>query len=175
LPIGGLARLERMPSDPKQELLIALAGPAVNVAIAVLLVVLLVFTGVAELALGTSLAHSSFAAQLLAINVGLVLFNMLPAFPMDGGRVLRALLSRRHGHLRATEIASSVGRAMALLIGLAGLWVNPMLVLIAVFVWFGAGQELAYARFMARMATMPPEDDLEMLRRRLWLMAHGSR
>jgi len=136
LPIGGLARLARMPANPRHELWIALAGPAVNVAIAALLFPAL-------------LLGSSLLLQLFAINVGLVLFNMLPAFPMDGGRVLRALLVPRMGFLRATETASVIGKVMAGALGIAGLFFNPMLILIAFFVWFGAGQEVAQARARA--------------------------
>jgi Zn-dependent protease len=134
LPIGGLARLERLPSDPRQELWIALAGPAVNV-------VLVGFFAVPAVLFG-----SAVAAQLMMINLGLVLFNMLPAFPMDGGRVLRAVLAGSLGNLRATEIAAAVGRVMAVIFGVAGLLWNPMLIFIAMFVWFGAGQEARLAR-----------------------------
>jgi len=141
LPIGGIARLARMPDEPKQELVVALAGPAVNVAIAVLLFPLM------------ALAGSSFLVQLFAINVILALFNMLPAFPMDGGRVLRALLARRMSYMRATDLAATIGKGMAVLLGLAGMFgipgvwgSNPMLLLIAWFVWSGAGREAAMVR-----------------------------
>jgi Zn-dependent protease/predicted transcriptional regulator len=146
LPIGGVARLERMPEEPRQELLVALAGPAVNVVLA------FVFFGL--LALGaqwTSWQHmlheDSFLFRLLAVNVMLAVFNMLPAFPMDGGRVLRALLAMRLDYVRATRIAANVGQGMALLMGLVGVLgffggvANPFLVLIAVFIWMGAAQE----------------------------------
>jgi Zn-dependent protease len=142
-PIGGVARLERMPRDPRQEMWIALAGPAVNLGIAGLLGVWLALTGFAG---GVGFAGGSFAARLMAINLGLVVFNMLPAFPMDGGRVLRAVLARRVGHLAATEIAATVGKSMAVLFGIAGIFWNPMLLFIAIFVWFGAGQEVMAAR-----------------------------
>jgi membrane-associated protease RseP (regulator of RpoE activity) len=92
---------------------------------------------------------ASFVGQLMAINLALVVFNLLPAFPMDGGRVLRAVLARRMGLVRATEIAASVGKGMALLLGIGGLFLNPMLILIAFFVWFGADQELMFARSRA--------------------------
>ena len=130
LPIGGVARLERNPGNPRQELWIALAGPAVNLVLAGLFGIVLALTG------------GSFFAQLLAINLALFAFNMLPAFPMDGGRVLRALLARRMGQRPATEIAVSVGKGMAVLLGVAGLFWNPMLILIAFFVWTSGNQEL---------------------------------
>ena len=146
LPIGGVARLERMPDEPRQELWVALAGPAVNVGIAALLGLWLALRGaLAELA-GVGVVEGSFAARLLAVNLVLVAFNMLPAFPMDGGRVLRALLATRLDPTRATAIAARIGQTFALLFALAGLFVNPFLLLIALFVWFGAGQEAAMQR-----------------------------
>lgn len=134
LPIGGVARLERMPDNPRQEMLVALAGPAVNVVIA------------GMLGFWWFLSGGSLVAQLLMINLAMIVFNMIPAFPMDGGRVLRSFLARRIGHLRATDIAARIGRGIAVLFGVAGLLWSPMLILIAVFVWFGAGQERALAR-----------------------------
>jgi Zn-dependent protease len=118
LPIGGLARLEHIPKDPKQELVIALAGPAVNVVIAAVLGVVLVTRGgigsltdvEAILAADPTFDLRLFALRLVAINVWLVVFNLLPAFPMDGGRVLRALLSMKFGnHAQATAAAAAVG------------------------------------------------------------------
>ena len=142
LPIGGVARLERMPRDPAQELAIAVAGPAVNVALAGLFGALFALSG------------STFVFRMMAINLGLALFNMLPAFPMDGGRVLRALLAGRMSHLRATRIAARVGRVMAVAFGVAGLFGNPMLIFIAIFVWFGAGQEVALTRWASQAALL---------------------
>ena len=145
LPIGGVARLERMPEEPKQELLIAVAGPAVNVIIA----------------LGLFVAGGSFInpfvnpaasegvgliSQLLIINVLLVAFNLLPAFPMDGGRVLRALLATRMSYARATQIAATVGQGFAFVFGFIGLIWNPFLIFIALFVYIGASQEAALAQ-----------------------------
>ncbi len=141
LPIGGLARLARMPDEPRQELVVALAGPAVNVAIA------------AALFPVVSLGASPFLAQLFAINLILAAFNMLPAFPMDGGRVLRALLARRMSYVRATDLAATIGKGMAVLLAFAGLFGfpglfggNPMLLVIAWFVWTGAGREALLVR-----------------------------
>jgi Zn-dependent protease len=142
LPIGGLASLERIPDEPKQELWVALAGPAVNVAIA--LVLLAITPAFALLPDDASLTVSTFEgllATLLQANVMLVLFNLVPAFPMDGGRVLRALLALRMGRVRATQIASSLGQFLAVGFVLWGLFSNPMLVLIGIFIFFGAQSE----------------------------------
>ena len=144
LPIGGVARLERMPERPLQELWVALAGPLVNVGLAAALGVWLVLTGAAGGTAG-GLLQGGFAERLLWANLWLVGFNLVPAFPMDGGRVLRALLALRLDPLRATRIAARVGQGAALAFGAVGLFTSPMLILIAVFVWFGAAQEAAQA------------------------------
>jgi Zn-dependent protease/CBS domain-containing protein len=141
LPIGGVARLERIPENPGQEIAVALAGPAVNVVIAIGLLAMLVATGVWESIRTPAELQQNFAGRLLAYNVFLALFNLIPAFPMDGGRVLRALLAIRLDYVRATQIAAGVGQGIALLFGLVGLWGNPILLFIALFVFIGAGQE----------------------------------
>jgi len=157
LPIGGLARLERMPDDPRQELWVALAGPAVNVVIAVALFAVLVVTGTLA-PLGTlNVASGSFFERLMLVNVSLVGFNMLPAFPMDGGRVLRAVLAIRMDYTRATQLAANIGQGMALLFGLLGLFFNPFLVFIALFVWIGAGQEAAMTQMKTALGGIPLE------------------
>jgi Zn-dependent protease len=140
LPIGGVARLERMPRKPVQELIVALAGPAVNVIIAGLLFAFLAFReGIAGLA-AVPLGTGAFLQQLMTVNVILVLFNLLPAFPMDGGRVLRALLAMFLDYTRATQVASRLGQVCAVGLGLLGL-ANPILLLVAVFVFFAASTE----------------------------------
>lgn len=142
-PIGGVARLERIPRDPKQELIIALAGPAVNVVIALALFAYLslahTLTGLGRL----QLVGGDLLTNLLVVNVILVVFNLLPAFPMDGGRVLRAVLATRMEYGQATQIAATVGQGMAMLFGFAGLLWNPFLLFIAFFVFIGAQQEAA--------------------------------
>jgi len=146
LPIGGVAALERMPTEPVQELLIAVAGPAVNVAIAGVLFPVAYFVGDIEMAEAPLAATGvGFLGQLALVNLALVVFNMLPAFPMDGGRVLRALLAIWMDYGRATAIAAGAGQVMAMLFVMWGLFGgNPMLVLIAVFVFLG-GQAEAHA------------------------------
>ena len=140
LPIGGVARLQRIPEHPAQELVVAIAGPLVNVAIVVVLLIAGVRppTGSDD---GQFLVHARFLPKLLYVNAFLVLFNLLPAFPMDGGRVLRALLAMRMDYARATRSAASIGQFMAILFGFLGLTGNPMLLLIALFVWIGAEAE----------------------------------
>ncbi len=141
LPIGGVARLERIPEEPAQELVVALAGPAVNVVIAALLY--LALGGfVPEGGLEIDNPGVGLLERLLAANLFLVVFNLIPAFPMDGGRVLRAFLAYRFGYARGTQIAATVGQALAFAFGLWGLvGGNPMLVFIALFVYLAATSE----------------------------------
>ncbi len=142
LPIGGVARLERMPDKPSEEFLVAVAGPAVNVVIAGVLIVVLVLAD----AMGpiTSLARvgGNLLVQLAWLNILIVGFNLLPAFPMDGGRILRALLAMKLDYVRSTQIAAGIGQFMAIAFGLFGLLGgNPILLLIAIFVFLGAQAE----------------------------------
>lgn len=141
LPIGGLARLERMPDKPGQEFLVAIAGPAVNVAIAAILFVTLLFFGGIETVFDVPDRAQAVMSRLLWINLFLAAFNLLPAFPMDGGRVLRAALAVRLGRARATAIAATIGQGMAILFGIAGFFANPFLIFIAIFVFLGAQAE----------------------------------
>jgi Zn-dependent protease len=157
-PIGGVARLDRLSDKPHEELCIALAGPAVNVVIAAVLTPLLVLAAFAG-SIPDSGEPFGLASSPLAVpaglvfwlwyaNIGLVLFNMIPAFPMDGGRVLRALLASWLGIVRATDIAGRIGLVMA--VGLAGLAVlagNPLLILVSLFVAFIGQQERLMVRY----------------------------
>lgn len=160
LPIGGIARMERIPREPRQELLIALAGPAVNVALAALLAVVLSAIGGERALAGVaqepaSVTPASVVAQLLAINIWLAAFNLLPAFPMDGGRVLRAVLAlRSRDYGRATAAAARLGRMFAVLFGLVGLLVldSPVLIIIAAFIWAAASTEAATVQMSVALA-----------------------
>ena len=155
LPIGGVARLARIPEKPTQELAVALAGPAVNVGIAAIMAVWLTVTGTWEPASTLLASSGGFIERLFAVNVFLVLFNMIPAFPMDGGRVLRALLAMRIEHGRATRIAANIGQALACVLAIVGLLSNIFLIFIAVFVWIGAGREATAAEVKSALGGVP--------------------
>lgn len=146
LPIGGVARLQRMPDHPWQELVVAVAGPLVNVVIAAVLVfVVQSGTGLEDFERLHEPGVGLFA-KLAAVNIMLVLFNLIPAFPMDGGRVLRALLAMVMSYGRATNIAAVIGQGLAFVFGFIGLVWNPLLLFIALFVFLGAQQEAAMAQ-----------------------------
>jgi Zn-dependent protease len=155
LPIGGLARLERMPDVPIQELWVALAGPAVNVVIASLLFAWVLVSGGGASVDDLDVTTGGFAGRVMVANVFLALFNLLPAFPMDGGRALRALLATRMEYTRATQRAATVGQGMAILFGFIGLQGNPILLFIALFVWIGAGQEASMVQMKSALAGIP--------------------
>lgn len=154
-PIGGVARLERMPDKPIQELWVALAGPAVNVVIAAALFAWLTATLALRPIGELTVASGPFLERLLLVNLFLVAFNLIPAFPMDGGRVLRALLALRLEYTRATQIAATIGQGAALLFGLLGLFGNPMLLFIAFFVWIGAAQEASMVQMKSALGGIP--------------------
>jgi Zn-dependent protease/predicted transcriptional regulator len=155
LPIGGISSLERMPEKPTQELAVALVGPAINLVIAGLLWLAIAIAG------GTTDLHAvtsfggAFAAELLWINLVLAVFNLLPAFPMDGGRALRALLAIRMGRERATNVAARLGKLFAVAIAVFGVFYNPLMILIAAVVWFGASQERALVHLHAVLHGVP--------------------
>lgn len=154
-PIGGVARLERMPDKPIEELWVALMGPAVNVVIAAVLFAYLFVTNSLVPVTDLTVASGSFLERLMAVNISLVLFNLIPAFPMDGGRVLRALLAMRMEYVQATQIAANVGQGLAFLLGLIGLFNNPFLLFIAFFVWIGASQEASMVQMKNSISGIP--------------------
>ena len=156
LPIGGVAQLEHMPRKPMQEFLITIAGPAVNFALALLLLPIALLAVSLSVRAGTisttlpglwraaqSMSLTGFLVTLASMNVLLGIFNLLPAFPMDGGRILRALLALRLRYVQATRIAVLVGRGMAILLALRGIFVGDIfLLLVAFFVYVGGRGEL---------------------------------
>ena len=175
LPIGGVAQLERIPEEPWEEFLIAIAGPMVNVVITAALV----FIGGAQLqgyaATAIDNVQISMIDRLAAVNLFLAAFNLIPAFPMDGGRVFRALLATRLGYVRATEIAAMIGQFVAFALGFIGLMYNPLLIFIAIFVYLAASSEAhmvalrAASRgvpvshaMMTHFQTLTPDEHLDM-------------
>jgi Zn-dependent protease/CBS domain-containing protein len=156
LPIGGVARMERMPEKPAQELVVAIAGPLVNVVIAAALLFVLAVTG--NLDFGEVLDPTRFNAMwaLLYTNVMMVVFNLIPAFPLDGGRVLRALLATKLSYERATQIAATVGQALALLMGIWAFSKGPAsLALIAIFIYLGAESESSFVQMRHATSGIP--------------------
>jgi stage IV sporulation protein FB len=152
LPIGGVARLERIPEEPGQEFVVAIAGPLVNVVIALALIA---FAGAdlsAKNLAAVESAQVSMVDRLAAVNLFLAVFNLIPAFPMDGGRILRSLLSIKLGFVRATAVAATIGQWFAFGLGFLGLFGNPLLIFIAIFVYLAAASEahLAQVRAMSR-------------------------
>ena len=155
LPIGGVSEIEEMPEQPNREFLIALAGPATSVVLGLLL-------GSASLMLygraatfQTTVTGGLFIPNLARVNLLLALFNLLPGFPMDGGRIFRAVLANALPYDRATAIAASVGRIFAIGLGLVGLFTNIWLVFIAVFIYFGAGSEANRVRIKTALHDVP--------------------
>jgi stage IV sporulation protein FB len=174
LPIGGVARLERIPENPLEEFLIAIAGPAVNVVIALALVVLAGASLQADRFTEVESTRIALVDRLAAVNLFLALFNMIPAFPMDGGRVLRALLATRLGYVQATEISATIGQWVAFALGFLGLFGNPMLIFIAIFVYLAASAEAhlvairamsrgvpVSAAMMTQFATLTPDEHID--------------
>ena len=154
LPIGGVAQLERIPEEPRQEFLIAIAGPLVNVVITAALV-LLAGAHLLTSAAAVDNMQIPLIDRLAAVNLFLALFNLIPAFPMDGGRVLRALLASRFGYVRATEIAAAIGQFVAFALGFIGLLVNPILIFIAIFVYLAATSEAHMVALRAASRGVP--------------------
>lgn len=155
LPIGGVASLERIPEKPKDELLITIAGPLVNVVIGVILYFVIPVRSITAQNLTEALESldnftlQNFLLYLFVVNVGLVLFNIIPAFPMDGGRIFRALLAMKINRVKATQIASRVGQFIAVIFLLLGLLFNPFLIFIALFVFLGAYGENLLVQHLA--------------------------
>src|SRR3989442_4967754 len=167
LPIGGVARIQRMPDKPWQELVVAIAGPLVNVVIAAALIFVVHRSAELEQLQYLESPRIELLSKLASVNVMLVLFNLIPAFPMDGGRILRALLALALPYSRATQIAASVGQALAFGFGLVGLFANPMLILIAFFIFLAAQQEAVLARMKDFTLGVPVSEAMVTHRMRL--------
>jgi Zn-dependent protease/CBS domain-containing protein len=174
LPIGGVAQLERIPEEPWEEFLIAIAGPLVNVAITILLVVVAGAQLSPSTAGAVDNAQIAMVDRLASVNLFLALFNLIPAFPMDGGRVLRAALASKFGYVRATELAASIGQVVAFGLGFIGLLYNPILIFIAIFVYLAASSEAhmvalrsvsrgvpVSSAMMTQFASLSPEAQIE--------------
>ncbi len=165
LPIGGVASLERMPDRPMEQLLVALAGPAVNVVIALVLIIVLNVSGdTGNMVRGLSAiddAQNGLLPRLAAANVFLVLFNLIPAYPMDGGRVLNALLAMRMDKRKAMRISAAIGQGLALVLGFLGLFGNPMLIFIAIFVYLAAAGESAQNDLEGMASSLLVQDAME--------------
>jgi len=151
LPIGGVADLEKMPEDPRQELAVSIAGPAMNLVIALVLWIFLAIAGGIDLSPSNfqAINHSNFLMILLFANVMLAVFNLVPAFPMDGGRVFRSLLALRMARDQATYVAMNIGKVFAFFIALWGIYANPFLIFIAIFIYIGAQREYELVRYSA--------------------------
>jgi len=174
LPIGGVARLERIPEKPSEEFLIAIAGPAVNVIIAGVLILLAGARLQPDHLPTLDSTNVSMVDRLAAVNLFLAVFNLIPAFPMDGGRVLRALLASKLGYVHATEIAATIGQWVAFALGFIGLFGNPLLIFIAIFVYLAAASEAhlvairamsrgvpVTAAMMTQFATLTPDEHVD--------------
>src|SRR5258708_24771390 len=157
-PLGGLARLERMPDKPWQELVVALAGPLVNVIIAIALVLALAVTGNLNLESLSEGKSMDLLWVLLWINSLMFFFNLIPAFPLDGGRVLRALLATRMEYIRATQIAATIGQGLALAMGVSAFAIfkgNIPLILTAIFIYIATANESALVQMRYMTAGLP--------------------
>jgi len=162
-PIGGVARLSRMPKEPVQELTITIAGPLVNLAIAILLFVGLGLSGNASFGMENLEQYSTINAEnflfmLFISNIVLFLFNLIPAFPMDGGRILRALIAMKTSYRTATQMAVTVGQVFAIMFVFVGLIINPFLIIIAMFIFISAQSELMYAIFSESLSNSTAKD-----------------
>ena len=164
LPIGGIAQITKNPEKPIHDLLIAIAGPLVNFFVAILLFTALGFSGAPQMLTGHGLlpeemsnipSLTTLLSWLLMANVSLAIFNLIPAFPLDGGRVFRALIAIFTGYPRATRFASAIGQFIAIILGIyAVLNSQFLLALVAVFIFFGAGQETAEAEAKTVLDTL---------------------
>ncbi|MGZ7116592.1 MAG: CBS domain-containing protein [Methanobacterium sp.] len=166
LPIGGVSAMGEIPKDPGQELKIAVAGPLTNIIIAIFCLIGLFITGgIGTLSVSSFFLTNAptadinlFLSNFLGINLLLGLFNLLPAFPMDGGRVLRAFLARNMTYIKATKTAATIGKQLAILMAIFGIFFNPILILIAIFIYIGADQEYKSIMVSSSLAGLTVKD-----------------
>ena len=155
LPIGGVARLERMPEEPLREFLVAVAGPIVTAVLALVFATAAVMLWGVQSLFEMDMMQSPLIVRLAWVNAFLLAFNLLPAFPMDGGRMLRALLHTAMDYAKATRIAATVGQGFAVLFGIIGFFINPFLIIIAFFVFLGAHAEVQAAQVKSLTGGVP--------------------
>lgn len=162
LPIGGVAQMERLPEKPIQEMVMAIAGPLVNVLIATVLGIFLALSmqsfHVSDMLQTNEVTGSNFLLMLMTVNIGLAVFNLIPAFPMDGGRVLRALLATRMNRIKATQVAARIGQGLALVFVIVGMLSNIWLVFIGLFIFLIAGAEAAFEEEKSMLLTHQVND-----------------
>ena len=149
LPIGGIAQMEKIPEKPWEGLLVSLAGPAVNFLLAGIIFVFLLITGSSIQPQSSLFVEGSFWTRFMWVNISIAVFNLLPAYPMDGGRALRSFLAFWLSPLQATQIAATLGQLMAVAFFFLGLFFSPLLMLIALFIGMGASTEASMAKFKA--------------------------
>ena len=162
LPIGGVARLERIPEKPKVELIVAIAGPAVNIALALITSLFITIPSVKDLTiqLAGGVNQNNFFLNFFIVNIWLAVFNLIPAFPMDGGRVLRAILAMKFQRNIATNIAARIGQLLAVGFVFLGFFSNPFLVFIGLFIFLGAQAEASYTQAKSMLAGYKVRDVL---------------
>lgn len=162
LPIGGLARLESIPEKPKEELIVAFAGPAVNILLAFVTSLFITIPDAKDLTiqLASGVNHSNFFLNFFIVNIWLAIFNLIPAFPMDGGRVLRALLSMKFERHIATNIAARIGQVLSIGFVFLGFFSSPFLVFIGLFIFVGAQAEANYTQIRSTLSEYKVKDVL---------------
>jgi Zn-dependent protease len=157
LPIGGVAAIDMMPTKPSQEIAISIVGPATNIVIAILLALVGGRQMAAVLHTSNPTTSQIFITNLIVANIVLAVFNLIPALPMDGGRVFRSILALKFGFLRATLWAVTIGKVIALLFIVLGFRYNPWLALIGFFIFSGANNEKQQAIYLTMLAQRPPD------------------
>ena len=162
LPIGGVADLEKMPEEPRQELAVSIAGPLLNLVIGLLLFIILSFTGQLDIHPSDlrTIDESNFLVILMSANIMLAIFNLIPAFPMDGGRVFRSLLAMRLSRDQATMVAMNIGKMFAVGIAILGIYTNPFLIFIAIFIYIGAQREYEVVKYTSALSGYSVENVL---------------